>query len=611
MTLFGGACAFPMPQILSSTPTSDVSCQPCGCGGGEPPCPTSLPPDELATCQSALTQAFSVASTIVAQTATSIALSATPTPTASVTPTRTPVPTSTVWRVQPVATSVTTTYEYLDIYGVDDLPSFDLGSRWKTHSFDENGDNKPDRFLYTVLKVEQEQRWRQSLLEFLMKRGDISQIEHNAFVVLDALDIDLDRDGKRETAFAYHLGQNPPFAFGIAVMRGEQILDSTPLDWKWGYVQEMRLIGVPISSRQNAILSHLTTVTGGSGIYPYIYRRLLTLEEDKLRIAWDWQYFGGARAGASYFQFANEKVEFKRLTNQPYVDILLSREAEGFDLPDNPANSRYYNVQFPGRLVFSWDEEKYNLSHYYDGKFLTPIRASDFVLHAPRIDTSFCDKNRTSGCIIRQIEYRDALDGYGVGISRRSLEVTPYGLAWDEKSLYINLSVFPPTPNKKHSTVWIGLDTDLQGDFDSHALNEDDRLLKIEIEDAAHCDKDLSVQMVYPGVLSLPFENYTQLESCNLELAIPLDTLGLAIPETAQPAKILRFKNNMFYLGDSNLFLHQYFPQPTKVIGFAMFSENTEEEIATALERQSWLHLLPFDPQDPTTWGTLIFISDR
>ncbi len=304
--------------------STDFACLSCGCDS-EPQCPTSLPSAELAVCQASITQthqaintqALSAAQTLVAQTVISAALSATPTPTASATPTarptRTPIPTSTVWRVEPVATSVTMPYKYLDIYGVDDLPSFDVGSRWKTHSFDENGDGEPDLFLYTDLTVEQEQNWRQSLLEFLIKRGDVSQIDidNNAFAVLDALDIDLDRDGSRETAFAYVFGPIPHVysVVGVAAMRDGKILDSTPLDWQGENVEAMRLIGVPISSSQNAVLAHLTTVTSGSGVYPHIYRRLLVLENDKLRIAWDWEYFGGGRAG----------LAFRNITTKPFV----------------------------------------------------------------------------------------------------------------------------------------------------------------------------------------------------------------------------------------------------------------------------------------------------
>jgi hypothetical protein len=586
----------------------------------KPECPTSLSPAELAACQASVTQTnqaintqvFNAAWTLVAQTETSAALSATPTPIASatptMTPTRTPAPTSIVWRVEPVATPVTTTYKPLDIYGVDDLPSFGTGKRWKTYSSDDDFDGTLDCF-YTVLTNEQKETWRQSLLGFLKKRSDVLNMDTSEFAVLDTLDIDLDRDGKKETAFGYLLGQTPHLAFGVAVMRNGQILDSTSLDWKEDNVRTMRLIGIPLSKDRTALLSHLTTVKDGSRD-PYIYRHLLLLEDDKFYNVWDWEYFGGVRVGWMYHRIMNEKIEFKHLTNQSYADILLGREAEGFSFVNSPANYANYNVQFPGRLVFSWNGGKYDLSHYYDGESLTPIRATDFIIHAPRIDTLFCDKNQISGCI-RQIEYYEVLDGYGLGKRGRSVEATSYGLAWDKQSLYINVSVYPLGPLKKHSTVWVALDTDLQGDFDNHVLNEDDRLLKIEIENPAHCDKNLSVQMVYPRVLSIPFKNYSQSESCGIELVVPLNTLGLDIPDLGQPAKILKFTNNTMSVNTFEFFFHQYFPQPAKIIGFAVFSENDEQETAAALKFRQWLHLLPFDSQDPTTWGTLFFMSDR
>ncbi len=576
------------------------------------PCDIALPSAEFAICQDYYQQAFSVAQTMVAQTLTAVALSATPTSTLTATPTatptRTPIPTSTVWRVEPVATLITTAYEPIDIFGVDDLPSYGIGRRWEASPYDSDFDTKPDYFLYTKLSKEQQNAWYQALLSFLEQRGDAPSIDTDGMAVLDTLDIDLDGDRKTETVFSYQFGQFYA-VYGVAVMRDGKVVDSTPLDWNGDYVKQMRLIGIPISSHQNAVLAHLATVTGGSGIYPRIYRRLLTLQENKIRIVWDWQYFGGGRAGAAYQKFSNEKIEFKYLTGQPYADLLLSRSTEGFYLPDNPGNYQNYNVQLPGWLVFSWKEGKYRLSYYYDGKSLTPIRAADFIVHAPHINASLCDKNHASDCI-RQIEYYQALEGYGLGNIGRSVEAAPYNLMWDEHSLYINLSVFPREPLKKHSTVWIALDIDLQGDFDTHVLNEDDRLLKIEIENPSHCGKDLSVQMVHPRVFSIPFKNYSQGNSCNIELVLSLEMLGLNVPEPEQPAKVWEFRNEQAeYI--SQFRFHQYFPQPAKVIGFAVFSEESEEESKTALERWRWMHPLPFDSHDPSTWGALILMSDR
>jgi len=580
--------------------STDFSCLSCGCDS-EPECPTSLPSTELAVCQAGViqtqqaieTQAYDAAFTVVAQTVTSAALSATPTPTASatptITPTSTPVPTSTVWRVEPVATAVSYTHTPLDVYGIENLPS-SIGKS-------------------VNLSQEQKNVVGEKIVAFMKEHNIQNPFYGEAIFVNEPISADLDGDERNETTVSYMLANEgvlygfPKYGVGVAVLKNQDVIAVTSPEIK-GEFAETRLIPIQISHNQVGLLYHAVTTTSGSGLYSYIYRKIFILEDNDLKTIWDWNYFGGARAGAAYRQFANEKIEFKRLTNQPYADILLSRAAEGFYLSNNPANYANYNVQFPGGLVFSWNGEKYRLSHYYDGKSLAPIRAADFIIHTPRVDNSFCNENQISGCI-RQVEYRETRDGYGLGYQGRSVEAAPYGLAWDEKSIYLNISVFPLGHLKKHSTVWIALDTDLQGDFDDHVLNEDDRLLKIEIENPAHCDKDLSVQMVHPRVQSIPFENHSQLDACEIKLVIPLDVLGLNIPDPEQPAKILKFMDDPKYP------LHQYFPQPVQMIGFAAFSENTEEETATALGLRQWLHLLPFDPQDPTTWGTLIFISDR
>ncbi len=578
-----------------------------------PEYPTSLSSADVATGQAGITQtlqaintqAYAAASTMLAQTVTSAALSATPTPTASatptVTPTRTPVPTSTVWRVEPVATPATAHYEHLDIFGGDDLPSYGIGGRWETYSFDEDFDGNPDRFLYTKLTNEQKEAWRQSLLDFLKKRGDAPSVDTSGFAVLDALDIDLDLDGKRETVFSYQFGESPSAVFGVVVMRDGQILDSTPLDWQGEYAREMRLIGVPISSHQIALLAHLTTVVGGSGIYPRIYRRLLTLEENKLRIAWHWEYFGGGRGGAGFQQYENEKIRFVNLTGQPEVNLLLSRAAEQTSLPiDNPANYLDYALQLPGELVFSWMNGEYRLTHFYDSDSLVPVRPLHFITHAPKLDTPLTldgDKNDWY-----QVEYRDTLNGYGEETGSRSPGLRSFRMAWDETSLYYSIYADP------NSTVWLALDMDLQSDFDSRALDDDDRLFRFQLKDGIKCMLTESA-FIHPSYKPLAVQNMPPTfpyGECVIEGNIPFSDLGN--PPSLSPSSgfILRtqpFKKD--YIATNFLF-SQYFPVAEKIIGFALFAENKNSAILLNPEK-----LLPFDPQDPTTWGTLIFISDR
>lgn len=567
-------------------------------------CDIALPANEFAACQDVHEQSLSAAFTMVAQTVTSAAISATPpAPTASatptMTPTRTPVPTSTTWRVEPVATPIVATYEPLDIFGVDDLPSFGMGKRWKAHPFDNDFDNTPDYFLYTKLTNEQEETWRQSLLEFLKKRGDVPNVDTGGFAVLDTLDIDLDRDGRRETAFAYLLGQTPHLAFGIAVMHDSQILDSKPLDWKGDHVERMRLIGVPISSRQNALLAHLTTVTGGSGIFPYIHRRLLLLEDDKLRIVWDWDYSGGARGGAGFQQYQNEKIRFLNLTSRPEADLLLSRRVEEIALTsDNPANYRNYSLQLPGELVFSWKNGEYRLTHFYQNNKLVSIRPLDFVAHAPKMNIPFRLDGRAADWY--QAEYaQNGLNGYGKGLRSRSLDLFDFHVSWDDASFYFYAYADPG------SAIWLALDTDLQGDFDSRILNEDDRLFHFQLKNDLQCTLT-EFSLIHPEHKTLralsapPADPYG---NCVVEGKIPLSDLGISLPLVPTPGFALRPQPFDKDYISSTFPAFQYFPAAGKIVGFAMFAENKNNERSD--------RSLPFDPQDPTTWGTLIFISDR
>lgn len=571
------------------------------CGSvSEPPCPTSLPPAALAACQAKATQTeaaiytqvMDTAYAIVRQTMTAAALSATPTPTASptltLTSTYTPQPTPTVWRIEPTVTAIARQRSPLALNQPNPLPDFGIG-------------------IERSLTQAQTQALHLALLEFFEEHNQKPDVDTAFFHIFQALEGDWDRDGQTETVFLYALGSFPYQHFGTAMARGEQILQADLNLWKGEFADSFTLRAVPLSPRQTAILVQLRTVTSGSGVYPEIYRRLYLWGQNRLQTIWDWQYSGGGRAGWANSWANNEQIRFLHLSGQPQLDLLLSRTDSEWAQFDNPGNYLFYSVHLPGELLFSWDEpsQTYQLSHFYDGGRLTRIRPADFFVHAPRLehpltlDGSFYDWY--------QVEYASELDGYGAGNFSRSAGVLRVRAAFDDSFLYLFLQTHTKT------RLWLGFDADLSGDFEAHTLNQDDTLFEIQLsqQDPPSCNVEKAGRVFpQPAALQLvsrPMEFWDAF--CQMEIRIPLSDLSLPSNLTPRSGYALRpqldpqYDNS--YAGKA---FTEYYPQPGALIGFAVIGEN---ESAAQNASRFGLHFLSWQPEDPATWGTLLFIADH
>lgn len=576
---FLAACAAQTPlQTSCATPT----CGPCGC-------PPSNPTD-----QAILNAAFTHAWQTVAIIQTRSVLSATPTPTASLTPTitpsRTPQPTSTLWRVEPQATPVARQRIARLITDQHLLPDFELGIHRESDS----------------LSPEQIQDIHAALLTALSQNGFIMDVDTFYFSIADMLDLDWDSDGQIETALLYSLGNMPWMRFGVAVMRGTEILAVGPEIFRGAYARQFVLRAVPFAPKKAALFVHLLTTTSGSGVYPRIEQRMYLVQQNRLHPLWQWGYSGGGRAGWAHSWGNFEQLRLMRLSGQPEIDILLSRFTSEWMEFDNPKNYLFYSVNLPGELLFSFQQQtgNYQLTHFYDGARLQRIRPADFILHAPRLrrpidlDGRFYDWYQT--------EYIGALNGYGQNNISRSPGLRDAKASFDDSYLYIFLQTNQKTP------LWVGLDTNLTDDFESNTLTEDDLLIEITLSEAEppRCQLE-EAALVFPRRESLDAASRPQEywdAFCNVELRVPLHWLGMRLPLVSGQGYALRprldphydrpFANNVFT---------EYYPRPGQIIGFAAAG------MLEAAKEDPWLapHYLPFDPQNPATWGTLIFITER
>lgn len=561
------------------TPT----CGPCGCPPGEP----EEQRDYEKIQAIAQTKAWE---TIIAET-TRLALSATPTPPASrtptVTPTSTPRPTSTLWRLEPSVTPVARLFKWQSMLNQNAPPDFELGQRYTAQNF----------------SSEQKRALHLAILEAHKKAHSNIAVDTYFFDLWDALQLDWDKDGQTETALLYSLGKFPVLGFGLAILREEQVLAIAP-DWFSGELADHFLIrAVPIAPDKTALFVQLLTYTSGSGAYPRIYQRMYLLRNEQLQTIWQWGYSGGGRAGWNNSRANFERIRFLRLSGQPEYDLLLARVSSEWAAFDNPANYLFYSVRLPGELLFSWDDpsQTYRLTHFYDGARLQPIRPVDFIVHAPRIHQPLTLDGRFDWY---QVEYSSLLDGYGWGNWRRSPGVYDIFAAFDDSYLYLNIET-----NQKTS-LYIGLDTDLTGDGENPTLNEDDLLFEITLSQSEPPNCRLAqASLVWPRqspieAVSRPQEYWDAF--CSLELRIPLAWLRLKLPLVSYPGYALRPQTNAnSYAPYSGAVFTEYYPAVGQLIGFAIIGENQ------AAESINPVNFLPFQPRNPLTWGTLLFIADR
>lgn len=91
-------------------------------------------------------------------------------------------------------------------------------------------------------------------------------------------------------------------------------------------------------------------------------------------------------------------------------------------------------------------------------------------------------------------------------------------------------------------------------------------------------------------------------------LRIPLAWLGLKPPLVSQPGYALRPQLHPEYDSPyADKVFTEYYPRPGAVIGFAIIGENQAVLNMLRLEKD----YISFQPANPATWGTLLFIADR
>ena len=353
---------------------------------------------------------------------------------------------------------------------------------------------------------------------------------------------------------------------------------------------------VQVSEETIGIMDYAAVPTGGSGILPYITQKLYLIQDGRLREVWQWKHFGGYRAGLTLESWQALYPRFAFLTGKAQADILLEKQglALNYDGPSKYFPRSYnYRVFFPGGLVFSMIGERYELSYYYNGATLIPIHSTQQVAIVPYVHYPLVMDGQRNDWYQTEYTLATSTQWDKVENDSRTWVVYPSraSLAWDDDYLYIS-ALIPLS-----ETFQIGLDVDLVGDINVPLRDADDFVFEITAPQDPMCAEAVTVRQMGP----LNKVHYTKgstlvvgsipggQDNCRIEIAFSKDDLHLKGDLVSSHGNVLQ------YMDEFNVKRNEYHLAAGKVIGgaFQLKSENI------------------FDMDNPTTWGTLIFVSDE
>jgi hypothetical protein len=245
------------------------------------------------------------------------------------------------------------------------------------------------------------------------------------------------------------------------------------------------------------------------------------------------------------------------------LDITL--EKQGRIISGNNSIWEYY----PGKLVFSWVKDNYELSYFYDGTNLHPIHSNNTVIVAP------------GGSWGKLLEQLDATWFHSDRLR--------YNITWDNDNIYFHFTANPD------NVLQVALDMDLSGDFSSSVINSDDYVFEIEIpkvETGNNCLNAI-VKPISPSATKV-----------NTTISVSGDYVDCTIDFTLSQ-KGLSDVN----LVDTPAVIYSFFDEFN--IPAQEYHRNYIASLGIAIQPKKFSDKYKFDINNPTTWGTLILISNH
>ncbi len=394
---------------------------------------------------------------------------------------------------------------------------------------------------------------------------------------------DFNQDGQPETMIAYLgkvSGQSPDEingSLGVAVfnLQGQLVWRSQPEALQGAAQVDVRLEPIGLQP-------------GTQGIF---YERKIRLAGAEGKVdgqasvfRWDGTTFQPAwqqtsASGASSGQEMNTSLELKDVDGfggseiLPHVDLSYRRLT--------PPLGTNFHLFLPGAVGLQWTGDAYLPVFFANGDQLTPIHPQQPIVYAPRFSQAVALDATSTGW--GQIEYWPVLDFRSQDPNVQSW----MRFGWDDQALYLSATA----PIGK--AVTLALDTDLASDLPFNGLNSDDWVLTFQLaEDTCGGVQVGWVQPAQGPTIQSVAVPTRDAGICNLFVKIDLKDLGLS-PAQLQPPQ------PGWVSGSTNpTEQREYHPAAGKVIGLAVLGTTVV--------------LSPgFNPQDPTTWTSLVFMSDR
>ena len=166
-------------------------------------------------------------------------------------------------------------------------------------------------------------------------------------------------------------------------------------------------------------------------------------------------------------------------------EILLDKKPPACRTPNWGIN---YLLHEPGSFVYKWDASSYPLAFLLEKSTLQPIRPNQPVSFAPRLSQAHAPDWKSPN--IAQLEYGRGANNLVYGDDR----VSPFiWYAWSDGALYIRINT------TLRSTIFIGLDSDLSGDFNDLALNGDDFTLQVAAPATDCASQPAQITVLHPA----------------------------------------------------------------------------------------------------------------
>jgi hypothetical protein len=408
---------------------------------------------------------------------------------------------------------------------------------------------------------------------------------------------DADGDGQVETLLAYLIHPRygevmwdrfPNGLLGLAIFGADDSLRARFPEETLEFLSNLNVTVQPVALAPNqpGLLFYRERTLQGSGAIWNDDLVLYRWDAGVWRQAWQGLIAGGGAQGAGQSGRVADAAWLEDVDGDAQAELLFHRTVRQLATgPAAPLPSRWtqnYTLALPGAVALRFDGTTYTPAYLVTARGQTRIRPRQPLFYAPRLSQPVVLDGDPSDW--EQIEYHRQLT-FAVGGSSPSL----LRVAWDDLNLYL---AAPVTADR---AVLIALDTDLAGDFSSAALDADDWLLELVFPVVPRCAGPVTAHVLHPPQAAIdvraairPAPQHTD---CELELAIPLATLGL------DGRSLVRTPGWVAGSPDPQAG-RDYRPTAGRVMGLAAGDETRP---LTA----------PFRRDDPTTWTTLVFMADR